>query len=307
MGFMEFESILLFALAGFCASFVDGALGMGFGPTSSSILLGSGLSPTSVSTSVNIVKVATGLAAAVSHWRFGNIDRKLVLGLALPGMAGALVGATLLSNLNGAAVKPALAALLIVIGLRILFRFARLPSQAPAPATPNGESVPPTTFKPKGLHVAAACGGITNGMIGAWGPVVTPFLLHRGLSPRYAIGSVNTAEVAVAAASATSLIAAVGKGGVQLSVVAAMLIGGVLAAPVAAWAIRFVPARPLGIAVAGLLLVTNARELISWAGLSAWSWWFYVGIVLLVALAFTAPTLARSARRSLAPSVRTST
>jgi uncharacterized membrane protein YfcA len=290
---MEFEPLLLFALAGFCASFVDGALGMGFGPTSSSILLGSGLSPTSVSTSVNIVKVATGVAAAISHWRFGNIDRKLVLGLALPGMAGALVGATVLSSLNGAALKPALAGLLMVIGLRILFRFARLPATTPEQST--GQSVPPT-FNPKGLHLAAACGGVTNGMIGAWGPVVTPFLLHRGLAPRYAIGSVNTAEVAVASASAVSLIAAVGRGGVQIWVVVAMLVGGVIAAPVAAWAIRFIPARPLGIAVAGLLLLTNARELISWAQLSSWAWWIYAGIVLLVALAGATPALTKFSR-----------
>jgi len=303
---MDFEPMLLFALAGFFASFVDGALGMGFGPTSSSILLGSGLSPTSVSTSVNIVKVATGVAAAVSHWRFGNIARKLVLGLALPGMAGALVGATLLSSLNGVALKPALAALLIVIGLRILFRFARLRAQTPEQST--GQSVPPTTFNRKGLHLAAACGGVTNGMIGAWGPVVTPFLLHRGLSPRYAIGSANTAEVAVASASAVSLIAAVGRGGVQLGVVVAMLVGGVLAAPVAAWAIRFIPARPLGIAVAGLLLLTNARELISWAGLTSWSWWIYAGILLLVALSAATPTLtARATRRSLTPTEPSST
>jgi uncharacterized membrane protein YfcA len=288
---MDFEPLLLFALAGFCASFVDGALGMGFGPTSSSILLGSGLSPASVSTSVNIVKVATGLAAAVSHWRFGNIDRSLVLGLALPGCAGALVGATLLSNLNGAALKPWLAGLLIAIGLRILFRFARLPT--PAPDQASGQSVSPTTFDRKGLHVVAACGGVTNGMIGAWGPVVTPFLLHRGLSPRYAIGSANTAEVAVASASAVSLIAAVGRGGVQLGVVVAMLVGGVVAAPVAAWAIRFVPARPLGIAVAGLLLLTNARELISWAQLTSWTWLIYAGIVLLVAGAAATPALTK--------------
>jgi len=290
---MEFEPLLLFALAGFCASFVDGALGMGFGPTSSSILLGSGLSPTSVSTSVNIVKVATGVAAAISHWRFGNIDRKLVLGLALPGMAGAFVGATVLSSLNGAALKPALAGLLMVIGLRILFRFARLPATTPEQST--GQSVA-STFNPKGLHLAAACGGVTNGMIGAWGPVVTPFLLHRGLAPRYAIGSVNTAEVAVASASAVSLIAAVGRGGVQIWVVVAMLVGGVIAAPVAAWAIRFIPARPLGIAVAGLLLLTNARELISWAQLSSWAWWIYAGIVLLVALAAATPALTKFSR-----------
>lgn len=277
---------------------------MGFGPTSSSILLGSGLSPTSVSSSVNIVKVATGVAAAISHWRFGNIDRKLVLGLALPGMGGALIGATVLSSLNGAALKPALAALLIAIGLRILFRFARLPAQGAGQTT--GQSLSPSSFNSRGLHVAAVCGGITNGMIGAWGPVVTPFLLHRGLSPRYAIGSVNTAEVAVASASAVSLIAAVGRGGVELWVIVAMLVGGVIAAPVAAWAIRFIPARPLGISVAALLLLTNARELIAWAGLAAWAWWIYAGLLLLVILAAATPALT-GLRRSLAPTSPPST
>ena len=53
--------LLLFALAGFAASLVDGALGMGFGPTSSSILLSTGLAPTAVSASVNLAKVATGV------------------------------------------------------------------------------------------------------------------------------------------------------------------------------------------------------------------------------------------------------
>ena len=79
-------------VAGFAASLVDGALGMGFGPTSSSILLGSGLAPAAVSTSVNLAKVATGVVAAVSHWRFRNIDTRLVLKLAVPGCVGAVLG-----------------------------------------------------------------------------------------------------------------------------------------------------------------------------------------------------------------------
>ena len=66
----------------------------------------------------------------------------------------------------------------------------------------------------------AAVGGVTNGLIGAWGPVVTPFLLQRGLAPRFAIGSVNTAEVAVAVVASGSLLASVGGGGVDLAVVA---------------------------------------------------------------------------------------
>ena len=81
------EDFLLFLLVGLIAQFVDGALGMGFGPTSSSILLSTGLSPAGVSTTVNLAKVATGVAAAVSHWRFRNIDHGLVLRLAIPGGA----------------------------------------------------------------------------------------------------------------------------------------------------------------------------------------------------------------------------
>jgi uncharacterized membrane protein YfcA len=76
--------LLLFAVAGFAASLVDGALGMEFGPTSSSILLATGLAPMAVSASVNLAKVATGVAAALSHWRSYNLDRELVIKLAVP-------------------------------------------------------------------------------------------------------------------------------------------------------------------------------------------------------------------------------
>ena len=100
------RDLLLFAIAGFAASFVDGALGMGFGPTSSSILLISGLAPAVVSTSVNLAKVVTGLAAGVSHWQFRNLDRRLVLNLALPGCVGAIVGVTVLSRIDGATLRP---------------------------------------------------------------------------------------------------------------------------------------------------------------------------------------------------------
>ena len=117
------NDLWLVALAGFTASFVDGALGMGFGPTSSSILLSSGLNPAGVSATVNIAKVVTGVASALSHWRFGNIDRRLVARLAIPGGIGALIGVTILTNVDGDRLRPLLAALLLVIGVRILVQF----------------------------------------------------------------------------------------------------------------------------------------------------------------------------------------
>lgn len=118
------DQLLLFALAGFAASLVDGALGMGFGPTSSSVLLAAGFAPTAVSASVNLAKVVTGAAGATFHWRFRNIDKAVVMRLAGPGAAGAAVGVALLSLVPAAWIRPLLAILLTLVGLRLLYRFA---------------------------------------------------------------------------------------------------------------------------------------------------------------------------------------
>jgi uncharacterized membrane protein YfcA len=291
------EELVMVALAGFAASLVDGALGMGFGPVSSSILLNTGLSPAGVSTTVNLAKVATGIAAAISHWRFRNIDHRLVLQLAIPGCVGAAIGVTVLSNVDGDDLKPVLAAMLLLIGLRILWRFRRRPAGSPAEADDfehDPDRMP--EFDQRGVEIAAAAGGVTNGLIGAWGPVVTPFLLHRGLTPRFAIGSVNTAEVAVAIVSAGSLIASLGGESVEVGVVIAMLLGGVVAAPLAAFVVRRMPARTIGLAVGALLLFTNTRDLAGYAEVGALRWLGYAAAAALVAIAVLTPQL--DARRA---------
>jgi uncharacterized membrane protein YfcA len=259
-------TLVLVALAGFMASFVDGALGMGFGPTSSSILLASGLAPAAVSTTVNLAKVVTGSAGGIAHWRFGNVDRGIVAQLAGPGVVGAVIGVTVLANVDGDRLRPYLSALLLVVGLRILVRFSR-PTTIPAPPR-------------RGLTLAAFAGGITNGLIGAWGPVVTPVLLARDdIEPRVAIGSVNTAEVAVACAASGSLLASVGGAGLDGGIVAAMLIGGTLAAPVAAWAVRHVSPGMLGVGAGGLLILTSVRDLAGAADLGPVRWALYATVV----------------------------
>jgi uncharacterized membrane protein YfcA len=288
---VEMSDLVIVFLAGFAASMVDGALGMGFGPTSASILLGTGMSSAAVSTTVNLAKVATGLSAAVAHWRFQNIDRRLVRRLAAPGSIGALIGVTVLANVDGDTLKPLLSVLLLVMAVRILMRFSR-----PMPMRPDIDTVASdngTTFVAKGTTAAAAVGGVTNGLVGAWGPVVTPFLLHRGLAPRFAIGSVNTAEVAVAFVASGSLLASIGGGGIDIGVVLAMLAGGVLAAPIAAWVIRFLPARGLGVAVGGLLSVTNVRELTASGDYTALRWPAFGLVVIACSLAALRPRLQR--------------
>jgi uncharacterized membrane protein YfcA len=281
--------LMTVGMAGFAAAFVDGALGMGFGPTSSSILLSSGISPAGVSATVNIAKVATGLASGVSHWRFGNIDRRLVLRLAVPGMVGAVVGTYILTSVDGDQLRPFLAVLLSLIGLRILLRFRRSIDSVGSAVVDHAQA--------RGVEVAGATGGVTNGLIGAWGPVVTPFLLHRRIMPRIVVGSVNTAEVAVAFVAAGSLLTSAGTE-IDAGTVAAMLIGGVIAAPAAAWSVRFVPARVLGLLVAGVLLLANARVLAGWAELGVSRWAIYAGLTVLVVAAGVSPHVDRRTRRS---------
>jgi uncharacterized membrane protein YfcA len=281
---------------------------MGFGPTSSSILLASGLAPQTVSASVNIAKVVTGVAAGIAHWRFHNLDRTLVLRLAIPGCLGAIIGVTVLSNVSGATLRPYLAILLTIVGIRILVRFAQpLPPTLKDVATSPGSLKKTIRYDPRGVKAAAFVGGITNGLIGAWGPVVTPFLLHRGVRPRYAIGCVNSAEIAVASTSAFSIIAAMGSSDFSATLVIALLLGGVVAAPFAAWATRRIPTRPMGVAVATLLLLTNAREIMAWARIDAsWGWMVYLAIVSVSAYAlFVYPQ--RAERTPLAPVNETTT
>lgn len=280
------SDLVFVALAGFLASLVDGALGMGFGPTSSTILLSTGLSPAAASTTVNLAKVATGVSAAISHWRFENIDHRLVLHLAVPGCIGAGMGVTVLANVDGDELRPILAVLLLAIGLRILVRFSRPMTDSAVDLSAEGA---PPKYEVPGVEAAAAVGGITNGLVGAWGPVVTPFLLHRGLPPRYAVGSVNTAEVAVAVVASGSLLASIGGDGIDVGTVVAMLAGGMVASPLSAWVVRYLPPRVLGLAVAALLLVTNVRELAGWADVGDLRWACYGVVVVAVSAAGLRP------------------
>lgn len=280
------DELAFIALAGFLAAIVDGALGMGFGPTSSTILLSAGVPAPAASAMVNLAKIVTGAAGGVSHWRLGNVDRRLVARLAVPGVVGAVVGAFVLTSVDGDSLRPILGVLLVLVGLRILVRFSR----PLAGAGPDGEDAS-ARIATRGVEVAGATGGVTNGLVGAWGPVVTPYLLGRGVAPRIAVGSVNTAEVAVAVTAVGSLFAAGGSSGLRGAMVIAMLLGGVVAAPLAAVTIRHIPARTLGLAVGALLLTTQTRELLNADVVPVGSLVAYAIVGLAVVIAAARPVL----------------
>jgi uncharacterized membrane protein YfcA len=247
------RKLVVLALVGLAAQLVDGALGMAYGVTSSSLLLVAGIAPASASASVHLAEIGTTLAAGASHWRFGNVDWRVVVRIGVPGAFGAFAGATLLSSISTGAAEPWMSGILLALGAYLLVRFARpVVTRAAGPLRRR-------FLAPLGL--VAGFVDATGG--GGWGPVATPSLLVSGrMEPRKVVGSVDAAEFLVAAAASAGFLIGLGSGGFVWSTVAALLAGGVVAAPVAAWLVRIVPAQLLGAGVGGLIVLTNARTLL---------------------------------------------
>src|SRR5690606_40798878 len=81
-----------------------------------SLLLAIGTNPAAASATVHLAEIGTTLASGISHWRFGNIDWKVVAKIAIPGAVGAFAGATFLSSLSTAVAAPVMAPLLLPPG-----------------------------------------------------------------------------------------------------------------------------------------------------------------------------------------------
>jgi uncharacterized membrane protein YfcA len=249
-------ALIVLVVAGFFAQLVDGALGMAYGATSSTLVLAAGFSPAVASASVHLAELGTTAVAGVSHWRFGNLDWRTVRGIGIPGALGAFMGAVVLSSISAEIAKPWMAAILLLLGAWVLVRF----TLAGVPRKEGRRYVRGRYLAPLGL--GAGFVDATGG--GGWGPVATPTLLVSGrMDPRKVVGSVDTSEFLVALSASLGFLVALGSQGVAYRLVAALLVGGVLAAPLAAWLVQKVTARLLGTAVGGLIVVTNTRTIFS--------------------------------------------
>ncbi|OBB70935.1 sulfite exporter TauE/SafE family protein [Mycobacterium sp. 852014-52144_SCH5372336] len=260
------RSLLIFTLVGVGAQLVDGALGMAFGVTASTLLVLSGLGAAQASAAVHLAEVGTTLASGLSHWRFKNIDWSIVLKLGLPGAIGAFAGATVLSSLSTEHAAPLMAGILVAIGIYVLLRF----SLRNPPVMRHGETPHTARFlSPLGLFggFIDASGG------GGWGPVTTSTLLSRGkTAPRTVIGSVSASEFLVAASASVGFGIGLREEFVEnLPVVLGLAVGGVVAAPFAAWLVSRIRPALLGTAVGGVIVLTNSQKLVHYFGIE-WPW-----------------------------------
>lgn len=241
------QDLLFYILAGLCAQMVDGALGMAYGATSSSLLLGMGIPPAITSASVHVAEVFTTGASGIAHFKLGNVNKKLFLYLLIPGMAGAMLGAYLLSErIDGDVIKPFMSAYLMILGAIVIRK---------------GLQRNRRKSKTKRLGPLAFFGGFMDAIGGGgWGPIVTSTLLSKGRTVHYTIGSVNAAEFFISLASAGTFLIFTGVNSWQ--VVVGLIIGGVIASPFAAILVRKVKRRPLMILVGVLVILMSLRTII---------------------------------------------
>jgi uncharacterized membrane protein YfcA len=246
------QELAIFAAVGFAAQIVDGALGMAYGVVSSSVLLALGVPPSHASASVHAAEVFTTATSAGSHIAHKNVDWKMFWPLAISGVIGGIIGAYVLTSLDGSKIKPVIVIYLGVMGGVILYRAWKGKGNKP---------VSPKLAAPLGL-VGGFCDAAGGG---GWGPTVTSTLVGSGASPRHAVGTVNTAEflltVAVSVTFLISLLTGHWKDAdgisTHLTAVVGLIIGGVVAAPLAGKITKHIPVRAFTWAV-GVLVVLIA-------------------------------------------------
>ncbi|MCD2425035.1 TSUP family transporter [Niabella pedocola] len=235
-------------LVGFLAEIVAGSMGMGYGVICTTILLMLNVAPPIVSASIHSAESFTTAAGSISHYKLGNVNKKLTKALAIPAVIGAIVGALALSYLgekDAKLMKPFIAAYTLYLGVRILMN------------TFNRKKGQPAVKKAKQKKTNITALGLAGGFIdsfggGGWGPLVTGTFIKNGRTPRYVVGSSTVAKCILTITSAITFVFTLG---IQhWNIVAGLLIGGIITAPFSAMLTAKLPTKKM-FAVVGVLVI----------------------------------------------------
>ena len=239
---------LLYVLVGFLAQMIDGALGMAYGVSSNTFLLSLGIPPAAASASVHMAEVATTGISGFSHWKLGNVDWKLVKRLLVPGVIGGVLGAYVLTSIDGNTIKPYISAYLLIMGGVIIYKAFTL--------TPKKKM---DEYHGPRVSWLGLVGGFCDAVGGGgWGPVVTSTLVARGKHPRMTIGSVNFSEFFVTLGQSILFVVTLSLGE-YWQIILGLLVGGAIAAPIAARLAQKLPVKTLMIFVGILIVLLSIR------------------------------------------------
>lgn len=281
-------TLFAIAIAGFIAQLVDGSLGMGYGVTSTTLLLTLGLAPALASASVHLAEIGTSGVSGISHWRLGNVNLRVLLMIGIPGGIGAFLGAVVLSNLSLDAARPAVSVVLLALGGVILLRFIH--GRRVAAAREAGMAAPaPLGGTGPRRRWALIPLGLVGGFLdasggGGWGPVTTSTLMAASrMQPRTIIGTVSGSEFIVSISASVGFLFALGTAGIDPAIVGMLLLGGAIAAPLSAWLVSRLDDRVLGTGVGALIIFLNVDRVLSLVGVDP-----SVGLVLRVMVVIAA-------------------
>ena len=238
---------LLYVIVGFVGQTIDGALGMAYGVSCTSFLLSMGVSAPLASASVHTAEVVTSFVSGISHFKMGNVDRKLFAHLVVPGILGGIIGAFALSNFDNKFLKPIISAYLLVMGIRIIYKSLK-------------ESSVKVKEMGRKIYLLGFIGGLMDAIGGGgWGPIVTSTLGARGNSARKSIGSVNAAEFFVTLAQVATFTFLLKL--TNWKVILGLMAGGVIAAPLAATITRKINPQKLMLIVGIFISLLSLRTI----------------------------------------------
>ena len=221
------EDFLLYVAVGLVAQMVDGAVGMAYGVTASSVLMSFGIPPSTTSACVHAAETFTTGASGAAHWRLGNVDKKLVAAPCHSRHDRRRAGAYVLSNIDGNADQA--------LHRRLSAHHGPL-HRLSGPAQNRRRTRAAQACGARSASWAASSTAIGGG---GWGPIVTTTLIGQGTAPRYAIGSVNLAEFFVTLTMSLTFLFTIG---LELwPIITGLVVGGVIAAPFAALATKHCP------------------------------------------------------------------
>jgi hypothetical protein len=239
--------VLVFA---FIAQIIDGGIGMGYGVSLTTLLLSMGLGTAVASATVHASEIFTTLVSGVSHLKFGNVNKKILVYLAIPGVIGGAMGAYVAVKLNDTSIiKPIISGILLILGLLIIIKYVKRRQEIEY-QTPRIRRLVP-------LGLAASFIDALGG--GGWGPIATPTLIATNTHPKKTIGSVNLAEFFVTLAISFTFIIMLPE--LDWPLVLFCIIGGIIAAPLAAYLVKKLPSKTVAISVGILIIFLSLRTI----------------------------------------------
>jgi len=243
--------MLTYILVGLVCGFVDSALGMGFGVTSTTILVTCGITPAVASASVHTAEAIVDILSAIVHHRLGNVDWKLVWKMAIPGIISAVIGASILSWLSLAIAKPIVRLILILMGFIVFYRHA-FKYEINGNLSDN-----------KAMLLGFTAGFLDTLGGGGWGPIGTPSLILSGSDPKKAVGTIEFTEPFVSIAAVLTFGVTIRFESFLWNMTIPMIIGGLILTPIAGWVTSKIPKRWLGILIGIWLMGLNVYGILS--------------------------------------------